>query len=98
MRHTEELASSFGRSVETIQSELREVISGLSASERYVRSRFTEIEVAISELRHEVAHVRTLRASLDTLTSTLDAARLQARMAAVVQKPAAAAPATPADD
>src|SRR5205814_1921838 len=58
-----ELESNLARSIQAIETEIRDVVAGLDANERLVRSRFSEVETALHSLRGEVAHVRTLRST-----------------------------------
>src|SRR5205823_9418912 len=41
VRHTDGLAASMDRSVQSVQKALQDVVAGLAASDRFVRSRFT---------------------------------------------------------
>lgn len=96
IRHTADVESNLARSIAAIEGEVREVVSGLAANERLVRSRFAEVETALHSLRGEVAHVRTLRSTVDALISSLDVLRHQTRVAAAVPAAKPVAEAAPA--
>ncbi|MDQ1395886.1 MAG: hypothetical protein QOG64_1145, partial [Acidimicrobiaceae bacterium] len=66
------LESLVEQSVRQLESQVKDVLTGLGANDRLVRGRFEQLETTLSALRGDVTQIRSLRAEMESLGGAVD--------------------------